>query len=41
MFYAKQALEYGLIDDIGTLSKAVSMAKKLEAENTINNYINS
>lgn len=41
MFYAKQALEYGLIDDIGTLSKAVSVAKKLQAENTINNYINS
>lgn len=41
MFYAKQALEYGLIDDVGTLTKAVDVAKKLEAENTISNYINS
>lgn len=41
MFYAADAKKYGLIDDIGTLSKAVSTAKSLEAHYTINQYINS
>lgn len=41
MFYAKEAVEYGLIDEIGTLSRAVNVAKQLESEYTISNYINS
>lgn len=41
MFYASDALKYGLIDDIGTLTKAVSTAKSLEAHYTIKQYINN
>lgn len=41
MFYAGDALRNGLIDQIGPLSEAVTVARQLSAEYTIHNYINS
>lgn len=42
MFYAGDALNTGLIDEIGSLERAVEVAKNLSEEmNIINQYINS
>lgn len=41
MFYARESLEIGLIDDIGPISKAVQVAKKLEETVLINKYMKS
>lgn len=42
MFYARDAMEVGLIDDIGSIDIAVEIAKNLKEEmNLINQYINS
>lgn len=41
VFYAGDALQNGLIDRIGSLPEAVDIARKLSAEYTIHNYINS
>jgi len=41
MFFAKEAKEHGLIDEIGNLDMAVDMARDMAANYTINNYINS
>ena len=42
MFYAGDALKTGLIDEIGSLERAVEVAKNLSEEmNIINQYINS
>ena len=41
MFYAREAVAVGLIDEIGTLGRAVEVAKELEEMNLINKYINS
>lgn len=41
MFYAEDALKVGLIDSIGTLGQAVQRSREINAEMTINNYINS
>ena len=42
MFYAQQALEVGLIDEIGDLNRAVELSKELSRDmNFINQYMNS
>lgn len=41
MFYAKAAQEAGLIDEIGSLSRAVELARSLKADAIIHNYIHS
>lgn len=41
MFYAKTAIEIGLIDEIGPLSRAVELARGLSADVIIHNYIHS
>lgn len=41
MFFAKEALEAGLIDDVGSLPKAIEVARNLSAEQIIHKYINS
>lgn len=42
MFYAKQALEVGLIDEIGDINRAVELSKELSKDmNIINQYMNS
>lgn len=40
MFYARDAAAFGLIDDIGSLDFAVARAKELNAQATINEYMN-
>ena len=39
MFYAKPALEAGLIDEIGSLTRAVDLARDLSRDAIIHNYI--
>lgn len=41
MFYAEDALKVGLIDSIGNQDYAVRRSREINAEMTINNYINS
>lgn len=41
MFYAEAALEAGLIDEIGSLHRAVELARSLKADAIIHNYIHS
>jgi len=41
MFFAKKAVEKGLIDGIGDISIALKRAKKLRELNIVNQYINS
>ena len=39
VFYAEDALKYGLIDSIGTLDRAIARVRELAAEANINQYI--
>lgn len=39
VFYAEDALRYGLIDSIGTLDRAIARVRELAAEANINQYI--
>lgn len=41
MFYADEAQAVGLIDGVGTMDYAVQHSREINAEMTINNYINS
>lgn len=41
MFYADEAQAVGLIDGVGTMDYAVQRSREINAEMTINNYINS
>lgn len=41
VFFAEEALQYGLIDSIGSLEKAVSRCRELVAEASINDFIHS
>lgn len=41
MFYAHDAIAVGLCDSIGTLSFAIERAQSINAQATVNNYINS
>lgn len=40
MFWAKQALDLGMIDEIGTLSRAVELSREVLNEYIISSYIN-
>lgn len=39
VFYAEDALKYGLIDSIGTLDRAIARVREMAAEANINQYI--
>jgi len=41
MFYAQDAKEHGLIDEIGTLSRAVDLARELQQNALVDNFIKS
>lgn len=41
MFYAQEALEVGLIDDLGPLGQAVQVAKEMEEKMIINQFMKS
>lgn len=41
MFWAKQALEIGLIDDIGNIEKAVKLSREILTDYTISSYLKS
>lgn len=39
MFFSAEALDVGLIDEVGSLTRSVELARDIVAENTINNYL--
>lgn len=41
MFWANQALEYGLIDEIGSIERAVALSREVLTDYTISSYLNS